>query len=163
MFLLNPHLSVHEQNFHLRNVENPYNYELCEAILGRISPDDLLDEVKKEYYELKHWADFKKSKIKQEQINNRKKNKKTKLAENMIKLHRQGKIPEETLLLYGISGDLPEESVYKNMTIEEKENFWNQRNRQNFGDISNPYSFNHFMEKQNKKPAEKIDWICQGF
>jgi len=163
MFLTNPDLSVQEQNSNLLKLENPYNVELCEAILGRIRPEDLIDELKKEYYELKHWAQFKKTKIKQEQIENRKKNKQNKFAERLLKLYRQGRVSEEVLLLYGISGNLPEKSVYQEMTAEERRDFWNQRSRENFeSDVdSSFFSMSRIIEK--RKQSEKIDWIRQGF
>lgn len=51
----------------------------------------------------------------------------------MIQLHEQGLISDQVLLMYGISGDLPERDAYNTMSSEEKERLWHERIKSRLG------------------------------
>ena len=84
----------------------------------------------------------------------------TKKAAKMIKLHQKGAISDNTLMMFGISGELPEQLVYEKLTRDEKQKFWEKRLEDNFG--------SQWKRHINKLPAlfreiESPDWLKEGF
>lgn len=81
-------------------------------------------------------------------------------GQNFIKLLRDGKISEETVLLYGISGHLIDQDDYYKMSIPEREYYWENKIKSRLG--------NNWRRLFSKLPAflsvkEKVDWLTTGF
>ena len=49
------------------------------------------------------------------------------LSETMIKMHEAGTISDETLLFYGMSGDLPDPEWYHSLEDHEKAEIWSKK------------------------------------
>ena len=79
-----------------------------------------------------------------------------------MQLHQSGKIPDEVVVLFGMSGDLPEKSVYSQFTLEEKQAYWEKRMASNFGDES-------WKRRISRLPAmfqevlPQHNWLQEGF
>lgn len=78
-----------------------------------------------------------------------------------MKLYQQGAISTEFLIIYGISGELPEEEVYLSLSSEEKQALWEDRMDKSFGPdwkrhIKNlPAIFQELQDNHN--------WLKDGF
>ena len=55
------------------------------------------------------------------------------LAETMFRMHEEGQISDRVLLLYGMSGDLPDQETYQGLADYERSAFWSTRMEQNLG------------------------------
>ena len=53
---------------------------------------------------------------------------------DVIRMHERGQISDEALLLYGISGDLPEIHVLRDMTPRQRVAMWSERLDDRLGD-----------------------------
>lgn len=51
----------------------------------------------------------------------------------MLRMHEQGQISDQILLLYGMSGDLPDQENYRTLQEHERHNFWSARMEKNLG------------------------------
>ena len=100
----------------------------------------------------------------------RKKHQEARLTLKMNELHSKGVINDQTLLMFGISGDLPDVSSYNRLTTEEKSTIWNEKLANRFG--------NNWREDFNRKAIplitvrrlkasnadlDKINWRKEGF
>lgn len=82
-------------------------------------------------------------------------------GEKLVLLLKEGKIPEEIVLLYGMSGEIINKDDYYNMTIKERESYWEEKFKNNLGDNWRKIFRNlpYFLSKK-----EKItDWAITGF
>lgn len=133
------------------------------AIAGVIRPDDLDEETRQSYDDFMEWSRERRQSVRNEEVSARYREKETRLANRMIELHEKGAIPEETLFLYGISGDLPDREEYIRMTEEEKENFWDQKFIRRFGE--NWRTRLNVSPEFLKETCERIthNWLSEGF
>lgn len=74
--------------------------------------------------------------------------------EQLIKSKNDGLIPEYVLILYGISGDLPEITEYSKLTEVERREFWESRMRNRYGD----YWRKHFSKLPLIFGKKEINW-----
>ena len=81
----------------------------------------------------------------------------------MIELHEQGLISDQVMMLYGISGDMPDRDFYKGLTTEEKRELWADRMEERLGE-------NWRRRFENLPPLlqERIErithnWLTEGF
>lgn len=85
-----------------------------------------------------------------------------KIAKKIAQLHSTGKISDEIMLLYGISGDLPDRREFNQLSDQEKLNFWEERLQNRFGSTwrSEVRNIPEFL-----KEIRKIDhkWANEGF
>jgi hypothetical protein len=86
----------------------------------------------------------------------------------MVQLHERGAISNEMMLLYGVSGDMPEREAYLAMTPAEKEALWSDRMEQRLG----PNWRERFRQRQFSLPTflQKgvaryftHNWLKEGF
>lgn len=101
------------------------------------------------------------------QNNIRRKHQEARMASKMKELHAKGMINDQVLLMFGISGDLPELSSYNRLSTEQKNTIWNEK-------LSNRFGGNwreDFVEKgipviavrQLKSIKSDINWRKEGF
>jgi hypothetical protein len=167
MFSRYPDISEHESEFYMSKIENKENIPICNAILGKISPDDLSVESRKIFDNLKNWSENRTLRIRQNEIFSRKNKKETDFSLKMNELHQKGIISNETLFLYGVSGDLPDIEEYRQMSYEDKKFLWEDRIanrlgvqwRTRFSQGDNLFLF--FKEKNKFKI--NFDWKSEGF
>ena len=87
---------------------------------------------------------------------------KKKKAAKIMQLHQKGKIPDEVVILFGMSGELPEKSVYSQFTPEEKQSYWENRMASNLGDEPWKRSLNRLPAMfQEIMPIH--NWLQEGF
>lgn len=81
----------------------------------------------------------------------------------ITKLHQQGRISDEHVLLYGISGNLPERSTYFQLSIEERETLWHEKIEKKLG----PNWKNNFPNLplliKCHKTVNSNSWLTEGF
>lgn len=89
-------------------------------------------------------------------------NREAKIIRQLLKMRDRGEISEEVLILYGISGDLPDQAMYLQMSQDEQRELWTGRMENRYGSdwraiFRNPPIF--VKEAENKKQ----DWKIEGF
>lgn len=160
-----PDMPAEEANRYIDKIEHEENIPICHAVLGRISKEELSEDAKLTFEEFSLWSERRTRRVREEQWTARRRQKETNLALKMNLLHQRGIINDETLLLYGISGELPERGMYMSLTQEEKQAIWEERMENRFG----PNWRNRFSNLRvrifdfNKKEYNKINWNKDGF
>ena len=122
-----------EADEYISRIEHEENVELCHAVLGRISPDQLSADAHQTYLEFNRWSQDRTRRFRNERVINRYQQREDRIANRLTNLRERGIITDEMLVLYGISGELPERSVYTAMTSEEKMALWNDRMGRRWG------------------------------
>lgn len=128
-----PDMSPEEADRHIDKIENQENVPICMAIIGRIRPEELSDDARLTFEEIKNWSNDRTQRTRMEQITARQKQKETKMARKMIEMHNKGQISDQTLVLFGISGPLPERSNYERLSIEQRNEIWEEKMRAFYG------------------------------
>jgi len=84
----------------------------------------------------------------------------------MLDLFQKGRISEQTLLLFGISGELPEIESYSTLNHEEKAKIWSDKLEESLG-LNWKTNFNEHTTCLPifSKPRDliKIKWTKEGF
>lgn len=159
-----PDLTVAEQNLHISRIEHEENIPLCHAVTGRISRDDLSPESQITFDEFSRWSKDRTERIQRDQRTARYNNRRNRTAERLKELHAKGIVSDEVLLLYGISGDLPERNVYVRMTREEKVALWEQRMRDRYGPDWHWQDHLSFVPRWWRETVQEDDnWLEEGF
>lgn len=153
-------------------LENPANKKLVLALLGRINPDTLDENAQQELEEIKGWHLAGVLRRRNEQINARYQNRETRMAQKMLSMRERGVISEETLILYGISGPIPERHPTRDReyTHEEKLAELHGRMERRFG-IRWRERFSRLPEWLaiedpswfRKHDLGKVNWMKDGF
>ena len=160
-----PNMPKEEADEYISKIEHEENIPICHAVLGRIEKEQLPEESRVVFEEFSLWSQRRTQRIREEQWTTRRRQKETNLSLKMNDLHRRGIINEEILVLYGISGDLPERNMYMSLTQEEKQALWEERMESRFG----PNWRNRFSNlglrlfTHDKKEFSKFSWIKDGF
>lgn len=128
-----PDIPVSEQDEYISKIEFQENIPICMAVVGRISREDLTPSARNTFDEFSRWSENRTRRLKNEQISDRYRRKENKTSIRMAQLHQKGIISDEVMLLYGISGDLPERRVYAQLTESEKQVLWEDRMEQKLG------------------------------
>ena len=158
-----PNMPSAEADIYISKLEHEDNKPLCLAVLGRLPPEELDEDARRTYMEFQRWSGDRTRRTRNEQVHARENNQSTRLAEKLKRLHAEGKIPEEMLLLYGISGPLPERSTYSALTEAEKQAMWEERMERNLGRnwrrrfSTLPTLLKHAVEKT------RHNWKLEGF
>lgn len=84
------------------------------------------------------------------------------MIEHLIRLREQGKISDDLLVLYGISGDMPEITTYQEMSIQERHRFWLQRLENNLGP-NWIRVFPTIYQRFKRLFFDRVDWQNDGF
>jgi len=157
-----PNIPELEADRYLLQIEHEENREICEVLLGREPEDSLSEDQLRTYKEFQRWSLDRLQRTRNEQIAARRRNVNTRLRDRMIRMHREGNITDEVLLLYAVSGPLPQQE-YHTMSEVEKERWWEERVESNLGIEWRTYlgSRSEFM-KMSKNKA-KVNWAEDGF
>lgn len=160
-----PDMPAQEADHYINKIEHEENIPICHAVLGRIHKSQLQEDARRTYEEFTLWSERRTRRTREEQWTARRRQQETKLALRMNQLHEKGIINEELMILYGISGDLPERGMYMSLTQEEKQAFWNERMETRFG----PNWRRRFSSiglrifNLNKKEYNEVNWSKEGF
>lgn len=83
---------------------------------------------------------------------------------DVIRMYERGQISDEALLLYGLSGELPERNAIKEMTPRQRVALWSERLDDRLG--------NNWRERLHRrgfslptflKMVEAHNWLKEGF
>lgn len=150
----------------------PQAKKLMLAALGRLDRQDLTEEELITVNEIIHWQIETTRRTRDDEIKARRANKETRLAVKMKDLHTRGKISDEVLMLYGISGPLPERRPPQELTEEEKQMLrnritdrlgihWTERVEHVPAWLMNPEA--RTIHSDHSQPVKNNDWITEGF
>ena len=88
------------------------------------------------------------------------------VASHMKRLHASGKINDASLMMFAISGPLPDPDAYRRMNNEQKRAIWNPRLNERLG-ANWRETLNHPEAKipvfDNRFDFVKVNWIKEGF
>lgn len=155
-----PFMSQEKADSHIERIEHPENIPICHAVMGRISRAELQDDAKLIFDEFQRWSASRTQRIRNEQITARQNNEETNTAKKMLELHRKGVINDQTLLMYGISGPLPERQAYNGESRQNRTRIWTDRLERRFGrDWRNRFRSLPEMFRSNSY----VDWKREGF
>jgi hypothetical protein len=162
-----PNMPVEEADSYISNIEHEDNVAICHAVIGRIPKEQLTSESRRVFDEFYLWSQRRTRRIREEQWTARRRQQETKLALRMNQLHQQGIISDDIMMLYGISGELPDRSMYMEMTPEEKQSVWEERMENRLGPnwrqrFSNRNT-NFGILSRTKIEYSKINWSSEGF
>jgi len=158
-----PDMDQDEINTYIDKLDQEEIVPVARAVAGQISPNDLNSQSQQIYDEFMNWSNNRIDMIRNEEQMARLRRQETRRSNKMLDLKNKGLISEETLILYGISGPLPEREVYLNMTDIDKERLWINRMTRRFG--------HNWEDRLNiqpdffKKKIERIthNWLKEGF
>lgn len=161
-------MPAEEADEYIGKIEHEENVPICHAVIGRLSPDSLEPDARTVFDEFSRWSESRTQRTRNEQINARQRRKETRLALNLTRLHQQGRISDQILMLYGISGELPERNAYQALSPEEKERLWAERMERRFGpnwrgivrdrNITEPWFVSRRIESMSS-----VNWRREGF
>lgn len=154
-------MSVQEADTHIARLEHEENIPLCHAIVGRIPATELDEDTRQVYDEFMRWSQDRTRRFRNEQVADRYRERENRVANALLRMHEHGLIPEQTLLLYGISGELPERRVYLQMSDEEKQLLWRERMVNRYG-VNWRRRFTYLPEFLREKEFIH-DWKKEGF
>jgi hypothetical protein len=133
MFTRYPDISDQEADLYLAKMDSEESKLVGEALLGRKERKDLDDGVRAIYDIYKNWSDDRTQRLRNEEIVARHNKKETDLSLKLNRLHQKGLINDEVMVLYGISGPLPDRMQTARMTQNEKIAMAQQRMEGKFG------------------------------
>jgi hypothetical protein len=146
----------------LLNSNNQHKKNICLVAIGDLDIEVLDEPDRSCAIESAREAKTRIKRIRQKQIKSRRENVMTPLAKKLTWLHRQGKVPEKMLIIYGVSGTIPyRHSVEnRNLTYEEKVVILQQRMERRFG-VRWRERFHEIPEWLGS--GEKTNWVNEGF
>ncbi|CAE7860257.1 pyrF [Symbiodinium microadriaticum] len=110
-----------EVDTYIERLEAQESISVAQAVTGIISPDELTTQSRRTYEEYMNWSQGRQRQIRNEEFSARHAERETRRATKMIELREKGILSDEALILYGISGPLPDRSTYLTMSNEDKE------------------------------------------
>ena len=158
-----PDMQNEEADRHIERIEHEENVPVCLAVVGRMSPDDLDDDSRQVYNEFKRWSEDRTQRIHSEQLHARRENNETRMSQRMKDLHQRGIISDQVLLLYGISGPLPERQNYQGMSRDERRRVWVERLERRFGRNWDTNFRAHMPEMFREPGFRHVNWLREGF
>lgn len=163
-----PEMDNEEADKFIAKIEHEENVPICYAVLGRISPDELESDARQTFNEFKDWAERRTQRTREEQWTARRRQQETDLSRRMNQLHQQGIINDQTMLMYGISGDLPERSMYFSLSPEQKQAIWEEKMSNRFGPnwrnvVSRNVTRLLVFHKEKPLQSSKVNWAKEGF
>lgn len=163
-----PDLSEEEIQNLVSNLENPANANVCLALANRLEDSELTAEELAKVEEFRASNQERTERVRREEIEARRREQVTPLARNLLKLHEQGKVTTNMLLLYGVQGDIPERHpvLHRDLSQEEKAEIIRERFRQRFGE-NWERTIGHLVPKWLRHRKEwsitTVDWSKDGF
>lgn len=158
-----PDISSEEADRHIARIENDENKAVCHALLGRIQPDELSDDARETLEDVQRWSVSRTERVRNEQIHARRNNNETHMSQRMIELRDRGVISESTLLLYGISGPMPERDQYNRLTRAEKTRMWVERMERRFGQNWRNRFQVQLPDMFRNDRRTQVNWLREGF
>jgi hypothetical protein len=162
LILAYPDMQVTERDQLFTQLHDTSLKNICLVALGELDIEVLDEPDRSCAIELAREAKARIERIRQQQIKARRENVMTPLAEKLTRLHRQGKVPEKMLIIYGVSGTIPFRHPVenRNLTYEEKVAVLQQRMERRFGV--------RWRERFHELPewlggGEKTNWVNEGF
>ena len=159
-----PDMSDDEADTYLDKLEHEESVNVGYALLGRIRIEDLPEDQKRTAMEIRRWSDDRTRRTRNEQTRARENGEITPFAQKLLEQHERGLINDQFLIMYGVSGELPDRTAYYRLSDEEKVALWEDRMRRKLGpnwrdrlDRLPNFLCRHFTE------AKTIDWIREGF
>lgn len=128
-----PGMPTGEADDLIARIENEQNKPICLAVIGRLDKEELEPDARQTFDEFQRWSVDRTRRTRNEQWTARRSRKETRLALKLNSMYERGMIPHEALLMYGISGDMPDYPAYREMSPEEKEAIWAERMEDRFG------------------------------
>lgn len=162
-------LSTEEQDTFLNNLEDQRYRPVCSVILGRQSKESLSEQELQVLEEIEEWKKNRIKRIHSEQQAARYKQQAdpnlppTRMARNLLKMRERGLVNDEMLLMYGISGDLPERHIYTAMTPEQRREFFHSRMESRFGPNWRRFVTLEWSEQIFEDREILEDWLTEGF
>lgn len=154
-----PDLTDEEIGELVSKIEDPQTKTACRAISGQVNVEELTEDQVRLVLDIQEKRLSKIRRVRDEQIALRRKGLTSSLGQRMIDKYERGEISYETLLVYGVSGTLPDRKVLADMTDRERQDWWDTRMTMRFGvtwreitPIKNPF-----------KPSPKANWKKEGF
>lgn len=162
-----PNMPAEEADSYIAKIEHEENIPVCHAILGRIPEHSLDEDAGRTFTEFQRWSQDRTRRFRNEQWSARRRQKETRTALRMTELHERGVIDDATMLMYGISGEMPERGMYMAMSPEEKERMWRDRMEARFG----PNWLQRFSNRnlplplfmQRRFEHVPVNWLKEGF
>lgn len=163
-----PNLPSDEVDDYVRMIEHEDNIPVCYAVIGRILPEDLNEDSRIVYEEFCGWSEDRTRRMRNAHWADRRRGHQSRTSDRMAQLHERGLISNEMMLMYGISGDMPERHTYMTMTPEEKEALWSARMEHRLG----PNWRERFEDRRFRLPTflrERSvgfithNWVKEGF
>jgi hypothetical protein len=157
-----PGMPAHEADEYISKIEQQENVPVCQAVIGRINKEDLDESSLRTFQEFQRWSNDRTRRVRNEEVFSRLRKKETRTALAMNRLHQKGLISDSVLLMYGISGDLPEMGVYSTLSAEEKNALWQERMERRLGpNWSN--RFHSDIPLPRIMSCESVNWRKEGF
>lgn len=158
-----PDMSPAEADSHIARIQQAEVIPLCHAILGRINSDTLNAEALDVFNQFSDWSQDRTNRVRAEQISARQQQRQTRLATKLTDLFQRGQISEHTLLLYGISGNLPPVPLYARLTEEQKEAMWADRMEDRFGPLWRDMFTETPFFVRKRRATVTSSWQTDGF
>lgn len=160
-----PDLKFQEKEEMITKIKNPHAQKVAKALAGLIPLNELSEQERIDLIDWETRRNRKQNRIRNEQIQTRYNNESpTNLARKLLSMRDKGQITDETLILYGISGDLPVRTTYNQMTSKEKRQIWENRMKNRYGVTWREY-FNTIPSIFEDDVREEIinEWMKEGF
>lgn len=163
MFSRYPEISDDEADVYLEQIEHEENREICNVLIGRQPENTLNQEQQRTYREFLRWSTDRTLRVRNEQIAARRRGINTRLRDRLLEMRDRGEISEEALLVYAVSGPLPQDFEFAHLSDRDKERFWEERVESNLGVRWREYLGTRadFMKMPGGPP--KVDWAKEGF
>lgn len=153
-----PNMPPEEADSYIAKIEHEENIPICHAVIGRIDKSELDEDARETFTQFSVWSERRTRRTRDEQWTARRREKETRTSIRMNQLHDMGVISDEVMLLYGISGPLPEREMYSSMSQVEKEAMWRDRIESRFG----PTRLQFFRCRRTYEVG-KVNWQKEGF
>jgi hypothetical protein len=162
-----PDMKVEEKQEMINKLQDRSLTRIVETLAGLKNMNELEPEERNQLVEIETWRDSKRTRIKNEQIDARRRsNQPNAFASKLLAMRSRGQISEEYLFLYGVSGDLPVSSTYAQMTLQEKKQIWEDRMVNKYGFSWRSY-FNVlpsvFEDGCIDSALDNDEWVKEGF
>ena len=160
-----PDMSISEKRKAIRKLNDPNLKPIIRVLTGLENSDILSKDDRIVLADIQKWKENRTKRLRNQEIQARRNNNEpTRLAKNLIRLKEQGIITDNTLLLYGVSGDLPEQRTYQQLNLEESRSFWERKFRNRYGDSWRNYfdTLPSIFDESHKAELSK-EWPKEGF
>lgn len=160
-----PDLKFREKEQMVTKMENPRAQRVAKALAGLIPVDELSAEDRELLISWETWRNRKQKRIRDvEHQARRNSDEPTRLATKLLEMRGRGQVSDETLFLYGVSGELPNRTTYDQLTLKEKRTIWEERMKNRYG-VTWREHFRTLPSIFEEDVREEIidEWMKEGF